>query len=213
MQILWYQHISHGMKPATSERKSEPPVAIAATTNAAQSSYPHSQARIRPRATSRRRTRRTTSAWPTSPSPASAETTSCVIAGDVTLPLPGWRNWSDAPDLKSGAFGHAGSSPAPGIRLHGLTCAKAQVATVRSVEPLPALAEQLERRDELVAARLADVERLQAEVEEVRVHAAAAAATELWLNERTAVTERELREAELAVPVLADEPDEDATAA
>src|SRR6478609_1344907 len=40
--------------------------------------------------------------------------TSWVIAQDVTLPLPGWRNWSDAPDLKSGAFGHAGSSPAPG---------------------------------------------------------------------------------------------------
>src|SRR5581483_2732068 len=34
----------------------------------------------------------------------------------ATLPGPGWRNWSDAPDLKSGAFGHAGSSPAPGIR-------------------------------------------------------------------------------------------------
>jgi hypothetical protein len=30
------------------------------------------------------------------------ETTACVIARDVTLPLPGWRNWSDAPDLKSG---------------------------------------------------------------------------------------------------------------
>ena len=32
----------------------------------------------------------------------------------ATLGAPGWRNWSDAPDLKSGGPGHAGSSPAPG---------------------------------------------------------------------------------------------------
>jgi hypothetical protein len=81
------------------------------------------------------------------------------------------------------------------------------------VEPLLALAEQLERRDALVAEQLAEIERLQAEVAEVRVHASAAAATELWLAERVAVTERELREAELAVPVLGDEPDEEALAA
>ena len=87
------------------------------------------------------------------------------------------------------------------------------LASVCSVEPLLALAEQLERRDAVVAERLADVERLQADVEEVRVHAAAAAATSLWLAERVAVTERELREAELAVPVLEDEPDEEAIAA
>jgi chromosome segregation ATPase len=129
--------------------------------------------------------------------------TSWVIAPDVTLPLPGWRNWSDAPDLKSGDFGHAGSSPAPGIAAVALC----------SVQPLLALAEQLERRDALVAERLAEIERLRAEVEEVRVHASAAAATELWLAERVAVTERELREAELAVPVLDDEPDEEAIAA
>jgi hypothetical protein len=87
------------------------------------------------------------------------------------------------------------------------------LASVCSVEPLLALAEQLERRDAVVAERLADVERLQADVEEVRVHASAAAATSLWLAERVAVTERELREAELAVPVLEDEPDEEAIAA
>jgi hypothetical protein len=87
------------------------------------------------------------------------------------------------------------------------------LASVCSVEPLLALAEQLERRDAVVAERLADVERLQADVEEVRVHASAAAATALWLAERVAVTERELREAELAVPVLEDEPDEEAIAA
>ena len=87
------------------------------------------------------------------------------------------------------------------------------LASVCSVEPLLALAEQLERRYAVVAERLAEVERLQADVEEVRVHAAAAAATSLWLAERVAVTERELREAELAVPVLEDEPDEEAIAA
>lgn len=81
------------------------------------------------------------------------------------------------------------------------------------MEPLLALAEQLERRDAVVAARLAEIERSQAEVEEVRVHAAAAAATELWLAERIVVTERELLAAELAVPVLGDEPDEEALAA
>lgn len=81
------------------------------------------------------------------------------------------------------------------------------------MEPVLALAEQLERRDALVAQRLAEIERLQAEVEEVRVHASAAAATELWLAERVTVTERELLEAELAVPVLGDEPDEEAIAA
>ena len=81
------------------------------------------------------------------------------------------------------------------------------------MEPLLALADQLERRDAVVAARLDEIERLQAEVEEVRVHAAAAAATELWLAERIAVTERELRDAELAVPVLGDEPDEESVAA
>jgi chromosome segregation ATPase len=88
-----------------------------------------------------------------------------------------------------------------------------QVASVRCVEPLLALAEQLERRDELVAARLDEVERLQAEVEEVRAHASAAAATALWLDERMEATERELRTAELAVPVLDAEPDEDSLAA
>jgi hypothetical protein len=81
------------------------------------------------------------------------------------------------------------------------------------VEPLLALAEQLEQRDAIVAERLAAIERLQAEVEEVRVHASAAAATGLWLAERVAVTERELHDAELAVPVLGDEPDEEARAA
>ena len=87
------------------------------------------------------------------------------------------------------------------------------LASVCSVEPLLALAEQLERRDAAVAERLAEIERLQAEVEEVRVHAAAAAATALWLAERVAVTERELGEAEAAVPVLEAEPDEEAIAA
>ena len=38
MQIRWNQHSSQGTKPATCERKRLPPVAIAATTNAAHSS-------------------------------------------------------------------------------------------------------------------------------------------------------------------------------
>ena len=38
MQIRWNQQSSHGTKPAISEKKRLPPVAIAATTNAAQSS-------------------------------------------------------------------------------------------------------------------------------------------------------------------------------
>ena len=39
-----------------------------------------------------------------------------VAADGGRLPPPGWRNWSDAPDLKSGGpQGRAGSSPAPGI--------------------------------------------------------------------------------------------------
>jgi len=38
MQIRWYQQSSHGTKPATSEKNRLPPVATAATANAAQSS-------------------------------------------------------------------------------------------------------------------------------------------------------------------------------
>ena len=38
MQIRWNQHNSHGGKPAICEKKRLPPVAIAATTNAAHSS-------------------------------------------------------------------------------------------------------------------------------------------------------------------------------
>ena len=64
-----------------------------------------------------------------------------------------------APDLKSGAFGHVGSSPAPGI-----------------LQPLLTFADELERRDGTVAAALARVEAQQAEVEEIRTHASAAAA-------------------------------------
>jgi hypothetical protein len=44
------------------------------------------------------------------------------------------------------------------------------------LEPLLAIAEDLERRDERAAAALLDVERLQAEVDELRTHAVAAAA-------------------------------------
>jgi hypothetical protein len=81
------------------------------------------------------------------------------------------------------------------------------------VEPLLTIAAELEARDAHVAAQLAAVERRQAEVEEVRVHASAAAATELWLAERVAVTERELHDAELAVPLLGEAPDDEAIAA
>ena len=55
--------------------------------------------------------------------------------------------------------GRAGSSPAPGI-----------------VEPLLSIAEDLERRDERAAEELLEVERLQAEVDALRTHAARVAA-------------------------------------
>ena len=38
MQIRWYQQSSHGTKPATSEKKRLPPVAIAETRKTSQSS-------------------------------------------------------------------------------------------------------------------------------------------------------------------------------
>src|SRR6476660_4975356 len=47
------------------------------------------------------------STWPTTPSTASATIVLCVMGAachTVTLRVPGWRNWSDAPDLKSGGL-------------------------------------------------------------------------------------------------------------
>src|SRR5579862_7455016 len=128
MQMRWNQQSSHGTKPAIWEKKRLPPVASAATTKAAQSSYPHSALRSafsgpRTPATASRpmSANTTTSACPTTPRTAYATIVSWITARPChrdTLRVPGWRNWSDAPDLKSGAFGHAGSSPAPGIALH-----------------------------------------------------------------------------------------------
>ena len=45
MQIRWYQQSSQGMKPAISEKKRLPPVAIDETRKAAESSYPQIAAR------------------------------------------------------------------------------------------------------------------------------------------------------------------------
>src|SRR5947207_9607341 len=82
---------------------------------------------------------------PATPRPASTTMVSWIMRGpchNATLAPPGWRNWSDAPDLKSGAHGHAGSSPAPAI-----------------VEPLSQQPAVLERPHEDTAAALLDVER------------------------------------------------------
>src|SRR2546423_4132744 len=85
MQIRWYQQSSHGTKCAISEKNRLPPVAIAATTKASQSSYPSM-----PRRSARNGPRTPTSAsaptrrspaprtWPTTPSTARATITSWV---------------------------------------------------------------------------------------------------------------------------------------
>ena len=69
-------------------------------------------------------------------------------------------------------------------------------SSVRSVEPLLAITDDLERRDAVVAGELARVEQLQAEVEELRADASAASDALEWLPRTIAQHERALTDAE-----------------
>src|SRR6266536_2202481 len=66
------------------------------------------------------------------------------------------------------------------------------------VEPLLRIAEELERRDEDAAAALLEVERLQAEVQEIRAQAGAAASFLARLPEALAARETDLQTAAVA---------------
>ena len=106
---------------------------------------------------------RPASTWPTTPRTASATIVPCVMARPSAPARyavhAGVAELVRRARLKIGwPSGRAGSSPAPGI-----------------VEPLLTIAEDLERRDERAAEALLEVERLQAEVDELRAHAAAVA--------------------------------------
>ena len=87
MQIRWYQQSSQGMKPATSEKKRLPPVAIGGDEEhepelvALESAPTQSPGPRRPKSqASPISSRRTASTWPATPSAARTTIASCVIA-------------------------------------------------------------------------------------------------------------------------------------
>ena len=94
---------------------------------------------------------------------------------------------------------------------------RVRVPPPASVHPLLSLADELERRDALVAAELARVERLQAEVDALRARAAAAADARGWLAQAAAENEdalhRATRTRELAAAALAEAEDDTRLAA